>query len=266
MILNRHSSTPARNNTGGSAIPGEELTRNKILEALPGPERAMLWSIGEEVSLVRGELVAKGGEPYRHVYFPEDAVFSLITDFSNGNSVESGTVGNEGFVGLPRYLGAESCPQRTIAQIPGRACRIPFAAFESALPELPALSDILNRYLLAYIAQVSQTAGCNSQHTVIQRCARWTLLTHDRIGQHKIPLTQEFLAYMLGVRRPSVTVAQAELQRMGLIRYTRGKMDVLNREGLEQQSCECYCVVRREFAGLTRVAVGQEARSSVTLS
>lgn len=256
MIINMNSPKTGRSSTVVPARPSAEIPRNKILESLPGAEQALLGSIGEEVDLVRGQLIAQAGEGYRHVYFPEDAVFAMVTDFRNGNSVESGTVGNEGFVGLARFFGAESCAQRTIVQIEGRACRIPFAAFTTALPQLPVLSKRLNRYMLAYLTQVAQTAGCNIQHTVSQRCARWTLLAHDRMGSNTIPLTQEFLAYMLGVRRPSVTVAQAELQRKGFISYTRGKMTVTNRAGLEKESCECYAVVHNAFAGLG-VGVGK---------
>lgn len=242
--------------SGDSATLSRESAYSRILEALPGSERELVWGIGEEVTLVRGQLITKANQPFSHVYFPESAVFSLVTDFRNGSSVESGTVGNEGFVGLPIFLGGESCPQRIISQIGGTACRVPSAAFQSSLSELPILSSILKRYLLAYIAQVSQTSACNSQHTVSERCARWILLTHDRVGSSTIPLTQEFLAYMLGVRRPSVTVAQAALQKKRLIRYSRGKLDVTDRAGLEKESCECYGAVRAEFEALLGVPVG----------
>lgn len=239
---------------GNNGTP--EITRNKILEAISESERNAIWSLAAEVELGRGEIVVQARTAFTHIWFPEEAVFSLVTDIGDGNSVESGTVGNEGFVGVPVFLGAASCPQRIIAQVPGKACRIPADAFRELLPNAPELTALLNRYVLAYIAQVSQTAACNSQHTILQRCARWILLTHDRVGARTIPLTQEFLAYMLGVRRPSVTVAQAELQRDGFIQYTRGKMQILDREGLEKISCECYGVVRDEFAGLIGVAVG----------
>ena len=250
MLLTSQTTKPS---ASGTTRFYPEQSHNKILDAIPAAERALLWGVGEKVDLDRGQLITKANHPFMHVYFPESAVFSLVTDFTDGNTVESGTVGNEGFVGLPRFLGAESCPQRTISQIGGSACRVPFAAFGNALPELPALSAILNRYLLAYMAQVSQTSACNSQHTVSQRCARWILLTHDRVGSNRIPLTQEFLAHMLGVRRPSVTVAQAAMQRKGLIRYSRGKLEVLDREGLEKAACECYGVVRDEFQALLGV-------------
>lgn len=233
-----------------------DVTLNKILEGIPASERAALWSVGTEVELGRGEVLVEADAPFEYVWFPEEAVASLVTDIGDGNTVESGTVGNEGFVGIAVFLGAESCPQRIIAQIPGKACRVPADAFRELLPDVPEMSALLNRYVLAYLAQVSQTAACNSQHTILQRCARWILLTHDRVGGRTIPLTQEFLAYMLGVRRPSVTVAQAELQRDGYIQYTRGKMHIVDRTGLEKISCECYGVVRDQFAGLLGVAVG----------
>lgn len=257
MIINRQSSAP---NYVTSAVAqsaaSEQLTRNKLLEALPGHEREALWALAEEVEIAKGQLIASAGDPFTKIFFPEDSVFSFVTDLENGSSVESGTVGNEGFVGIPVLLGAEHWGQRTIAQIPGKACMLPAIAFTNLVPTLPVLNMLLDRYLLAYIGQVSQTAACNSQHTVIQRCARWILLTHDRTAARAIPLTQEFLSYMLGVRRPSVTVAQATLQRKGLIKYTRGKLEIVDREGLEKLSCECYFVVRTHFAGLIGAAVG----------
>jgi CRP-like cAMP-binding protein len=244
-----------RTNGGANGTPPTENPRNKILEALPDSEASAIWSIGDEVDVQKGELISAAGAPYRHVFFAENCAFSFVTDLANGNSVEAGTVGNEGFLGIPILLGGDSVLQRTIVQIPGKACRIPIAAFRDVMPACPQMMLMLNRYLLAYLAQVSQTSACNSQHTILQRCARWILLTHDRVGSDMIPLTQEFLAYMLGVRRPSVTVAQAQLQRKGLISYTRGKLRVVDRQALEDLSCECYKVVRGEFQKLTGVSV-----------
>ncbi len=244
-----HSSANA-NERGFSHARTHDHNRNRLLERLPASEVVALWSAGKEVRISSREVIADAGDEFTYVFFPEDSVFSFITDFAGGASVEAGTVGPEGFVGIPVLLGSSSWPQRTIAQIPGGALRIPADRFVALLPELPMLSALLNRYLLAYLSQISQTAGCNSQHTVEQRCARWLLLTHDRVGDLEIPLTQEFLSYMLGVRRPSVTITQAQLQRMGLIRYSRGKIQILDRKGLEAISCECYRIVRDEFAAL----------------
>lgn len=232
------------------------ITRNRLLEALPDEEREALWSSGGEVDFPKGHKVFASHERFTHVFFPETSVFSLVTDLSDGNSVESGTIGYEGFVGLPIYLGGAGCPQRTVVQVPGKALEIKAGDFMKLLPTLPHLSALLNRYALAYVSQISQTAACNSQHSILQRCARWILLTHDRVGSREIQLTQEFLAYMLGVRRPSVTVAEAELKKRGLIDYSRGRMHILDRKGLEGISCECHEVVRSEFEKLTGAAVG----------
>lgn len=233
-----------------AALP-VETTRNKILESLPAAERAALWAIGTEMDFRKGERVFAAHESFTHVYFPETCAFSLVTDLKDGNSVESGTIGYEGFVGLPVLYGSDSWAQRTIVQVPGRACEIESKKFMELVSTLPILSATLNRFSLAYIAQISQTAACNSQHSILQRCARWILLTHDRVGSREIQLTQEFLAYMLGVRRPSVTVAQALLKKRKLISYSRGKMNILDRKGLEAVACECHEAVRREFEELT---------------
>ncbi|MBA3655716.1 MAG: Crp/Fnr family transcriptional regulator [Gemmatimonadaceae bacterium] len=232
------------------------LARNRILEALPELERAALWAVAREKKIPSGTEILAANSPFSHVYFPETAVFSLVTDLVEGNSVESGTVGFEGFVGLPVFFGGESSPQRTIVQIPGVACVLTADAFRKIVGSLPSLDALLKRYALAFIAQISQTAACNSQHSILQRCARWILLTHDRVGSNDILLTQEFLAYMLGVRRPSVTVAEADLKSRELIGYSRGRMQVLDRAGLEAISCECHGAVRREFEKLTGAAVG----------
>ncbi len=240
----------------GRFTPAVEHTCHKLLDALPANESAAIRALGERVEFKSGALIASAKAEFTYVYFPEDSVFSFVTDLANGSSIESGTVGCEGFVGIPVLLSGKGWPQRTIVQIPGSALKVPAAAFAELLPTLPALSIMLNRYLLAYLAQVSQTAACNSQHTILERCARWILLTQDRVGTRAIPLTQEFLSYMLGVRRPSVTVAQAELKELGLLEYTRGKIVIVDREGLERISCECYGIVRDEFATLIGAPTG----------
>jgi CRP-like cAMP-binding protein len=244
-----------------SSLPAAEASRpsnvgNRLLDSIPANESAAVGKISEKVELERGELVAASQSQFRHLYFPIDSVFSYITDLHRGDAVESGTVGNEGFVGIPVLLGADRWIQRTIAQIPGGALKVPSSGFMELLPSLPALRALLDRYLLAYISQVSQTSACNSQHTILQRCARWILLTEDRVGRGTIPLTQEFLSYMLGVRRPSVTVTQADLQKKGLLTYTRGQIEILDRPGMEKVACECYSVVRDEFDSLIGARVG----------
>jgi CRP-like cAMP-binding protein len=168
-----------------------------------------------------------------------------------GRAVEFATVGNEGFVGVAPLLGVESMPTRCLSQIPGAASRMEAGAFRAAQDANPAFRALLLRYTLALLNQIAQTAACNRAHPIEERCARWLLMTHDRVnGDKHFPLTQEFLAQMLGVRRASVSVAQAILHRAGLIRYTRGTISVLDRAGLEAASCPCYGVIRAEHERL----------------
>ena len=230
--------------------------RNKILEQLPSTERQIVLSMAEQVRLRKGSTIVPPYQPFDHVYFPTDAVFSVLTDAATKLYIETGTIGCEGFVGIPAYLGAKAWPQRTIVQVPGSAHKIPVSKFTEVVRQAPTLTSLLNKYILAYMAHVSQTAACNGQHTISERCARWVLLTQDRLGGNIVPLTQQFLSYMLGVRRPSVTTAQADLKRRGLIRYNRGKIEVVDRPGLEAAACKCYSVVRDEFAALIGAPVG----------
>jgi CRP-like cAMP-binding protein len=150
-------------------------------------------------------------------------------------------------VGLPVFLGAESMPQRAFGQVPGFAYRMGAGAFRAAVASDGALVPLLNRYTQAMFVQVAQTAACNRVHPVDRRCARWLLQTHDRVGEDAYMLTQEFLAQMLGVRRPSVNAAARTLQEAGLIKYVRGRIRILDREGLESASCACYGIIHREF-------------------
>lgn len=222
--------------------------RNLLLEALPPHERTLLLSHLKRVSFASGEVVYAADSPITLVYFLENCVMSVLALLRDGEAVEVGTIGNEGVVGLALFFGAERAPRRTIAQIAGDALSMTVAEFQRAVDGSPVLQKLLVRYAEAYFDQVAQSVACNRLHTVEQRCARWLLMTHDRVGRENFTLTHEFLAYMLGVRRPGVTVAAGSLQRLGLIRYTRGRISVLNREGLEGASCECYAAVRDSFA------------------
>lgn len=249
LLINR-SSIPVNPEAGAVTA----AAHNRILEALPEPERATIRQIGKQVELPGGRNLLRADEKFSALYFAETAVFSLVTDTKNANSVESGTIGNEGFLGLPVFLGSDSCPQRVLVQIPGKACEVPVDKFREVIDTLPELKKLLTRYSLAYISQVSQTAACNSQHTVTQRLGRWILLAYDRVGGGEVQVTQESLASMLGVRRPSVTIVQAKLKKRKLIDYTRGRIRVLDPAGIEAIACECHYVVRREFAKLVEGA------------
>jgi CRP-like cAMP-binding protein len=224
---------------------------NRLLAALTGhapADAAWLAARLESVPLEVGQVVVAAGEPFRHVYFPETAVFSVISRMADGGAVEVGTVGHEGMVGVTAFLEGHASVNETIAQIPGTASRLPAAQLVKGAGARPALRRLLNRYTEAYLTQVAQTAACNRLHAIEARCARWLLMTHDRVRQAEhFPLKQEFLALMLGVRRSGVTVAAGALRDAGLVRYSRGTVRVLDRAGLEAAACECYGIVRRHF-------------------
>ena len=194
-----------------------------------------------------GQVIARSGEPFRHVYFPETAVFSIISRMDDG-AVEVGTVGNEGMAGVAVFLDTDACVNETVAQIPGTAGRIESARFRDGTATRPELRRLLHRYTEAYLTQVAQTAACNRLHGIEARCARWLLMTHDRVGEaERFPLTQEYLAIMLGVRRSGVSLAAGALRDAGLIQYSRGAIRVVDRAGLERSACACYGIVRRHF-------------------
>jgi CRP-like cAMP-binding protein len=226
-------------------------TANRLLSALARvapADAAWLAPQLEEVSLAIGQVLAAADEAFRHVYFPDTAVISVINRMADGGAVEVGTVGNEGIAGIASFLEAEPSQNETLAQIPGTARRAPTIAFVDGAHERPALRRLLNRYTEAYLSQVAQTAACNRLHGIEARCARWLLMTHDRVGRvERFALTQEYLGVMLGVRRAGVTVAAGALQDAGLIRYRRGGIQVLDRDGLEAAACECYGIVHRQF-------------------
>jgi CRP-like cAMP-binding protein len=225
--------------------------RNRLIAALAvlaPSDAAWVATQIEPVELDIGQLIASAGQPVRHVYFPETAVFSIISRMADGMAVEVGTVGNEGMAGVGVFLGADASVNETVAQISGTAGRIESARFVDGAATRPELRRLLNRYTEAYLTQVAQTAACNRLHGIEARCARWLLMTHDRVGEaERFPLTQEYLAIMLGVRRGGVSLAAGTLRDAGLIQYSRGAIRVVDRAGLETVACECYGIVRRHF-------------------
>jgi CRP-like cAMP-binding protein len=232
------------------------MSRNRLIARLPQDERERLSSALDVVALGVKHQVAEPGKPFTHVYFPLSGVISFVLELQDGAVVEVGTVGNEGMVGLPVLLGAQESPTRVFSQVAGEAARMKSDAFAEHLKGAPALDRLLHRYAQTMMNQITQTAACNHAHAIEQRMCRWLLMTHDRVGQDEFALTQEFLAQMLGVRRPSVTVVAGMLQQAGFIRYSRGRMTIVNREGLEASSCECYRIVRRETERLLGMGVG----------
>lgn len=220
---------------------------NRLLEALPAEELERLRPLMEVAPVLYGEVMAETDGPFTHVYFPTVGVISTVLIMEDGPTIEVGTIGNEGMAGLPVVLGDERSPTRVFCQVPGEAVRMEAAAFREQARRGGPLAELILRYAQAYLTLVSQTAACNGLHTIEERLCRWLLMTHDRMGSDTIPLTQEVLSQMLGVRRPSVSLVAGTLQEAGLIRYVRGKLEILDRAGLEAASCACYGIVRREF-------------------
>jgi CRP-like cAMP-binding protein len=223
---------------------------NALLAALPEKEQERLGLLLERVPMGLRDIVYEAHGPIPHVYFPLSGVVSLLVIMSDGLGVEAGTIGNEGMAGLPIYLGAETSPYRAIVQIPGEALRMAVEDFREEIGHTGALHRALGLYDQALMTQMAYSVACNRLHSVEERMCRWLLMSQDRMGTDQFALTQEFLAQMLGVRRPSVTVAAGVLQRAGLIVYGRGRVTILDRARLEAASCECYQAVRDEFERL----------------
>jgi CRP-like cAMP-binding protein len=224
-------------------------TRNEILRRLEPDDYDRLSPSLEPVELAFKQVLYEQDAAIDYVYFLERGIVSLVTVFDDGGIVETGTVGNEGVVGLPAMLGTGRSPDRTLCQIVGGGKRMRAHIFRDELHR--GISSSLVRLTLRYadgvLKNLAQTAACNRMHPVEERLSRWLLTTLDRVGEANFALTQEFMAQMLGVRRPAVNIAGAALQRAGLIRYTRGKIEVVDRRGLEQTACECYAKIKNEF-------------------
>jgi CRP-like cAMP-binding protein len=223
------------------------LGKNRLLSALPKAEHERLLPKLVKVALPLREILVEANEPISRVFFPLTGVVSLVIVVEGGVSLEVGTIGNEGMVGIPVFLGSDRSPTRAISQVPGEAYQMESKVFEEEMRHAGHLHGLIQRYTQAMINQISQSTVCNHRHSVQKRMCRWLLMSHDRVGVDDFPLTQEFLAQMLGVRRPTVTTVARILQKTELISYRRGKMTILDRKGLEAASCECYGVVTKEL-------------------
>ena len=234
-----------------SPPPPRDPRSNRILEALPAEDRDRLIRGMVLVALPITTVLFEPGEPIRAVHFPIDGVISLVTPLDDGAIVEVATVGNEGIVGVPLFSGG-SLAVRAISQVSGSSLRMDAAAFLAEVDRPGAFSDLVHQYLSALFGQISQAAACNRLHTNEERLSRWLLMSHDRVGVDDFAITHEFLGQMLGSRRATVTLSAGILQAAGLIRYHRGHVSILDREGLESVACECYGSIKRE---LDRVGV-----------
>jgi CRP-like cAMP-binding protein len=224
---------------------------NHLLASLPEVERDALMMHMRPTHLTVKTVLFDPGQTISHVYFPIDGVISLVTPLADGNIVEVATIGNEGIVGVPLVAGG-SLAVRAISQVGGRTLRMDAGTFAVELERLSAFRRLAQRYVQALFGQISQAAACNRLHSNEERLSRWLLMSHDRVGTDAFPITHEFLGQMLGSRRATVTLSAGLLQAAGLIRYHRGRVTIVDREGLEGVSCECYGIIK---AALDRVVI-----------
>jgi CRP-like cAMP-binding protein len=224
-----------------------EAVHNHLLAALPSAQWKRWQPDLELVELPLGQVVYESGRVMTHVYFPTTAIVSLLYVMENGASAEIAVVGNEGIVGVSLFMGGGSTPSRAVVQSAGHGYRLKAEAMQAEFDRGGPVLHLLLRYTQALITQMAQTAVCNRHHSLDQQLCRWLLLSLDRLQGVDLKMTQELISNMLGVRREGVTEAALKLQKAGLIRYTRGHIKVLDRGGLEDRSCECYAVVKREY-------------------
>ena len=231
---------------------GVNRRRNGLLSRLDRTELRRLNRQLRPLALGFGETLCEPHTAFKSVFFPETGVISLLVVLDQGGVIETGMVGNEGMAGLPAFFGMPSAPWRAVCQVPSNGFTLSVEALTRERKRGGLFNQLLLRYAHATVAMVSQSAACNRVHSVEERLSRWLLMTHDRVDGDELALTQKFLAMMLGVHRPSVNVAGAALQKAGLIKYTRGRITVTDRSGLERTACECYRKVKEEFARVLR--------------
>jgi CRP-like cAMP-binding protein len=234
-------------------ILSSEPVKNRLLAALPHSESQRWLPDLEPVDFSLGEVLYESGITLSHVYFPTTAIVSLLYVMENGASAEIGVVGNEGIVGISLFMGGESTSGRAVVQSAGKGFRLKAQLMKQEFNRAGPVLNLLLRYTQALITQMSQTAVCNRHHSLDQQLCRWLLLSLDRLEGNQLVMTQELIANMLGVRREGVTEGALKLQHAGLIQYVRGHITVLDRAALEERSCECYAVVKKEYDRLLPV-------------
>jgi CRP-like cAMP-binding protein len=222
----------------------QRIASNWLLRALPAEEFQLIEPYLEKVRLATGQVVCDVNTPIEHVYFPEVGVISSLSVMADGSAVETATIGPEGMAGMAVFHGVDVVPEHAFVQVPGAGYRMRAAALRSVLTSAPTLSALLHRYAVGLFTLAGQNSGCNRKHSVLQRCARWLLMTHDRVQRDEFELTHHVLSQMLGVRRASVTEAALALGEAGAIEYHRGVVRVLDRGALERIACECYGIIR----------------------
>jgi CRP-like cAMP-binding protein len=249
MVASRKAADPPANRLLGLLEPRDYERLRPHLQRIPLKYRQSLY---------------RARQPIGFVFFIETGVGSLVNTMANGEAAEVGTIGNEGMVGLPLVFGDDRAPTSVYVQVPGEGLRMKGTLFQKELARSASMRAVMLRYAHAFFNQVAQSAACNHFHSIGQRACRWLLMTHDRMHSDEFLLTQEFLAMMLGVQRTGVTAAAGALQRVGLIRYTRGNVSILDRRGLLDRSCECYSVSKREFDRLLGARALGKIRSGRT--
>ena len=221
--------------------------KNRILAALPKAEISRMSPHLSPLNLPKGKPLIDPDEESVYVYFLESGLASVVIEMANGNTVETSVIGNEGLVGIPGVLGTKSSPTNIFIQIPGAGYRIKTVRLQEEFERSTTLRKLINYYVQAHLIQTAQTAACNRLHDIEQRLARWLLICHDRMESDTFSITHEFLGHMLGTPRSTVTLAAGLLLKAGVMDYSRGKVRIRNRTGLEKAACECYKTIRKEF-------------------
>jgi CRP-like cAMP-binding protein len=241
-----------------SALSTTQVTGNLFLDNLPVAVLEALRSTLKQISLENGRVLFDRDEAIDMVIFPINSILSVVLEMADGDTAEVGIIGREGMSGLPIVLGISRLNQRTVVQVPNGAYCVSAAEFGAAVEREAELKAAALRYAQATLMTTSQMSACNTLHPTNERCARWLLMAHDRVTDDHLPLTQEFLSQMLGVRRGGVTLAASALQEAGFISYSRGHINVLNRSGLEAASCECYETIEHNW----RAVMGYSTRKA----
>ena len=221
--------------------------KNRLLASIPKEDWARVRHQFEPIRLNRGDVLLESGAQFTHAFFPEDGIVSTVAAFETGAVVETSATGSEGMLSVKLAFGAATASNRKVVQVSGSAYRVSIEAFERLCEKFPAFRETLLAYAQAYLGQILQLVACSGIHTIEERCARWLLMCHDRVGQNRFPLTQEFLAELLGVSRPAVNRVCRVLQSSGAIQYSRGIVSIEDRGRLTAVSCECYAAIRGQF-------------------
>jgi len=236
-----------------------DLTGNRLLDALPTDDRRAFLAIASPFSAPQGKVVYRQGGEVAFVYFPIDAMYSLVLNLESGEKAEVATVGNEGFVGLPVFFRLRRSPYEVMLQVVGECLQVRAKAFSRFLSSSQALAELISRFAVYSFHCANQLVACNAFHALEARACRWLLFTRDRAGTDRFELTQEFLAEMLGVTRQSVTIVAGTLQRAGMITYRRGEITVVDRAALEEAACECYGEIQRFYRETVRIKADESA-------